>query len=86
MEAEETASEMIRQKRVDAKIDQVEGMLFFNNSLFSSSFVSLYLWVFIIFGWCTGQDPLSAWDGHIDLMCNTANEAADMIMRDKMQN
>jgi len=58
-EAENEASEMIRQKRISAKIDQVDGILHFDNK----------------------QDPLSMWDSHIDEMCNTANEAADMISR-----
>jgi len=58
-EAEAAASEMIRQKRINGKIDQVAGILRFNNK----------------------QDPLSMWDSHIDDMCNTANDAADMISR-----
>jgi len=56
-EAEDIAAYMIRQKRINAKIDQVNHLLFFNNK----------------------QDPLATWDKHIDYMCNTADEAADMI-------
>jgi len=58
-EAENVAADMIRQRRIDAKIDQIDGFLHFNNR----------------------QDPLTAWDKHIDYMCTTADEASDMIKR-----
>jgi len=58
-EAEAAAADMIRQKRINAKIDQIERLLHFSNK----------------------QDPLVAWDKHIDYMCTTADEAAGMIKR-----
>jgi len=56
-EAETIAADMIRQKRVDAKIDQIGRLLYFNNK----------------------KDPLAVWDEHIEFMCHTADEAAEMI-------